>query len=96
LSDERQKADTVVNWDSKITGRELMQRVADELRRHGRFPGRDLFKPGAALEQLREQVTRMILGQALDAESKDAESKDAESKDAESKDAESKDAESTV
>lgn len=61
--------DTVVQWNSKITGRELMERVADELRRHRRFPGHDLFQPGTALEQLREQVTQIILGQGADAES---------------------------
>ena len=57
------KLDTVVQWSSGITGRQLMEKVASELRRHNRFPGRELFQPGAALEQLREQMIKIVEGQ---------------------------------
>jgi hypothetical protein len=49
-----------------------MEKVADELRRHGRFPGRKAFRPANALEQLRQQVIHLIEGQDTAATEPDA------------------------
>jgi hypothetical protein len=61
--EDRPRSDSSVQWNSGITGRQLMEKVAGELQQNNRFPGRELFQPAAAFEQLREQVTRIVEGQ---------------------------------
>lgn len=65
----RPRLDAFVSWNSGTTARQLMERVGNELQRCGRFPGRELFQPNAAVEQLREQVTRIVEGQGVNSQS---------------------------
>jgi hypothetical protein len=59
---ERPKLDSTVPWQSGMTGRQLMERVANTLQADGRFPGRDKFDPKKALDELRNQVATIVYG----------------------------------
>lgn len=59
---DRPHIDTTVRWSSETTFMEFMARVATVLRRDGRFPGVDRFRPEEPVLALQEEVAVLLRG----------------------------------